>query len=449
MKKRFLSMLLVLVMVIGMIPFSALSASAESVVELPQGYSYNILVKEPVPGEKPSYDVTIEDIAEWADFKATVVKWYKSSNPSDSAEMSPDDTFEEDEVYCVYVDFEPVSGNSFLGGSAMINGEVATYWANEGYTRAFGLPEYEVDTWDEFVKYMGYDIKTTIRVTADITKTLNYALEGRVHCYGDKTLILEGDITVKVQNPILEGTSPFDGIISNGGKLTIEGSGSILGQVDMGEITANSAFSKRTQFFPVAVKNLGTFKMNGGTIGGVDAEDNMFGALLNYGYGKTEINGGVLQGVCNYYNTIESPGVGDAKDVGSYLGRLGIGVIMRNHTYYGGANDTVVINGGEIRSLTDNVNFYHTYWIADRIYHIPEYLGQDLRTVIGLIWVAGITLLSTVVNSQATPALKSLGRDITMNIRLHRTMYVIFSKANPLPLLLSAIRQIIKQLTLL
>ena len=215
MKKRFLSMLLVLVMVISMIPFSALSASAESVVELPKGYSYNILVKEPVPGEKPSYDVTIEDIADWVDFEATVVKWYKSGIPSDSAEMSPNDTFEEDEIYCVFVDFEPVSGNSKIDGSAMINGEAAANWMYEGYTRAFGLPEYEADTWDEFVKYMGYDIKTTIRVTADITKTLNYALEGRVLCRGDKTLILEGDITVKVQNPILEGTAPFDGIISN------------------------------------------------------------------------------------------------------------------------------------------------------------------------------------------------------------------------------------------
>ena len=381
MKKRILSMLLVLVMVIGMIPFSALSASAESVVELPKGYSYNILVKEPVPGEKPSYDVTIEDVAEWADFKATVVKWYKLGIPSDSAEMSPNDTFEEDEIYCVYVEFEPVSGNSYLGGSAMINGVGVTKWANKGYTRSFGLPEYEADTWDEFVKYMGYDIKTTIRVTADITKTLNYALEGRVSCRGDKTLILEGDITVKVQNPILEGTAPFDGIISNQGKLTIEGSGSILGQVDMNQITCDLAFNKRTQFFPVAVRNTGTFKMNGGTIGGVDAEDNMFGALLNYGYGKTEINGGVLQGVCNYYNTVTSHGVGDAEDVGYYEGSLGIGVIMRNHTYNGGANDTVVINGGEIRSLADSINFYHTYWIADRIYHIPEYLGTGQQTV--------------------------------------------------------------------
>lgn len=380
MKKRFLSILLVLVMVIGMIPFSALSASADSVVELPKGYSYNILVKEPVPGEKPSYDVTIEDIADWVDFQATVVKWYKLGIPSDSAEMSPNDTFEEDEIYCVFVDFEPISGTAIMG-EVMINGEEAANWQYEGYTRAFGLPEYEADTWDEFVKYMGYDIKTTIRVTADITKTLNYALEGRVNCSGDKTLILEGDIAVRVQNPILEGTTPFSGIIVNSGELTIEGSGSILGQVDMRQITADSAFNNRTQFFPVAVKNLGTFKMNGGTIGGVDAEYNMFGALLNYGYGKTEINGGVLQGVCNYYNTIESPGVGDAKDTGSYLGRLGIGVIMRNHTYIGGANDTVVINGGEIRSLTDNVNFYHTYWIADRIYHIPEHLGEGLRTV--------------------------------------------------------------------
>jgi hypothetical protein len=121
--------------------------------------------------------------------------------------------------------------------------------------------------------------------------------------------------------------------------------------------------------------------MNGGTIGGVDTKDNMFGALLNLGYGETEINGGVLQGVCNYYNTVTSHGVGDAEDVGYYLGSLGIGVIMRNHTYNGGANDTVVINGGEIRSLTDNDNFYHTYWIADRIYHIPDYLGTGLQTV--------------------------------------------------------------------
>ena len=242
----------------------------------------------------------------------------------------------------------------------------------------------EVTTWDELKTALSGSADATVIVKQKIEKTLNNASESGISCTGNKTLVLENDVIVTVQNSILEG-SYFDGIITIGvsGNLTIKGSGSFLGKIDAGYLAADSISSKRNNFVPVVVSNFGKFIMNGGTVGGVDIDDNMFGALWNRYGGYAEINGGVLQGVCNVYKRVKTVGIGAAEDIGIYQGQLGIGVIMRVGEYeeYYGNISTIVINSGEIRSLTDNDNFYHTYWIADCIYHIPEYLGTGLQTV--------------------------------------------------------------------
>ena len=98
----------------------------------------------------------------------------------------------------------------------------------------------EVTTWDELKTALSGSADATVIVKQKIEKTLNNASESGISCTGNKTLVLENDVIVTVQNSILEG-SYFDGIITIGvsGNLTIKGSGSFLGKIDAGYLAAD------------------------------------------------------------------------------------------------------------------------------------------------------------------------------------------------------------------
>ena len=94
MKKRIISMLLAIVMILGMIPATALTASAaETPIE-----SFNVQIEKPLPGNHPSAEYTILGVA---NYTVTYVTWYDA----DEVKLSEEDIFAEDGIYTVEVTF--------------------------------------------------------------------------------------------------------------------------------------------------------------------------------------------------------------------------------------------------------------------------------------------------------------------------------------------------------
>ena len=117
--KKFLSLALVVILILSLIPTTAVFAASVTMVDA-------VNIELPVAEEKPDFSA---DLPNWSNaHKITGVEWVEYDEDWEwEKDMSANDTFKEGYWYVVYVHFETTSGNKFSETiNPHINNETAT-----------------------------------------------------------------------------------------------------------------------------------------------------------------------------------------------------------------------------------------------------------------------------------------------------------------------------------